>query len=84
MGEPEIFTEGNNKIVDTFRPVQPLLQRKVSLSCPSKYFYGHSHPKANEYGCINHGYGKQKSHKTYYNHISGSNSCLWVEWYRNQ
>ncbi|CAG2204013.1 CA [Mytilus edulis] len=56
----EIFTEGNNKIVDTFRPVQPLLQRKVSLSCPSKYYYGHSHPKANEYGCINHGYGKQK------------------------
>ncbi|XP_063404227.1 carbonic anhydrase 1-like [Mytilus trossulus] len=28
MGEPEVFTEGNNNIQDTFRPVQPLLQRK--------------------------------------------------------
>ncbi|XP_063404226.1 carbonic anhydrase 2-like [Mytilus trossulus] len=36
MGEPEEFTEGNNNIVDTFRPVQPLLQRKVSLSCPRR------------------------------------------------
>ncbi|XP_063404222.1 carbonic anhydrase 4-like [Mytilus trossulus] len=86
MGEPAVFTEGKNNIVDTFRPVQPLLQRKVSLSCPrrGKNYYGHSHRNANEYGCINHGYGKRKSHKKYYNHSSGTNSCLWVDWYRNQ
>ncbi|CAG2249463.1 CA [Mytilus edulis] len=66
MGEPRVFTEGNNNIVDTFRPVQPLLQRKVSLSCPrrGKYYYEQNRRNANEYGCINHGYGKQECHKT--------------------
>ncbi|CAC5386564.1 CA [Mytilus coruscus] len=85
MGEPEIFTEGDNNIVDTFRPVQPLLQRKVSLSCPRrrKYYYEQYRRNANEYGCINHGYGKQKCHDWYSYHSSGSNSCLWVDWYRN-
>ncbi|XP_071135725.1 carbonic anhydrase 1-like [Mytilus edulis] len=86
MGEPRVFTEGNNNIVDTFRPVQPLLQRKVSLSCPrrGKYYYEQNRRNANEYGCINHGYGKQECHKTYYDHSAQSNICLWVDWYRSQ
>ncbi|XP_052087451.1 carbonic anhydrase 1-like [Mytilus californianus] len=86
MGKPEVFTEGDNNIVDTFRPVQPLLQRKVSLSCPRrrKYYYEQYDRNANEYGCINHGYGKQKCHDLYSYHSSGSNSCLWVDWYRKQ
>ncbi|CAC5391681.1 CA4 [Mytilus coruscus] len=78
MGEQEIFTEGDNNLVDTFRPVQPLLQRKVSLSCPCNRnnSRGRNLRKTKEYGCINHGYGDIKSHQTYSHHSSGTDKCL--------
>ncbi|CAC5391692.1 unnamed protein product [Mytilus coruscus] len=82
MGEPEIFTEGDNNIVDNFRPVHPLLQRKVALSCPCsrKNPFGQTRRETEEYGCINHGYGFKRSQQTYSPHSSGSDICQWLEY----
>lgn len=82
MGEPDVFTEGDNYIVDNFRPVQPLLQRKVALSCPcsKRNPFRQNRRETQDYGCINHGYGFKRSHQTYSPYSSGSDICQLFEY----
>ncbi|CAC5395514.1 CA [Mytilus coruscus] len=75
MGAPGMF---EYNIVDTFRPVQPLWQRKVTLSCPRKKKYGNYRRFESGDGCINHGYRKGEIQKTYSQStsISDNSVCL--------
>ncbi|XP_063401941.1 carbonic anhydrase 1-like [Mytilus trossulus] len=82
MGEPDVFTEGDNYIVDNFRPVQPLLQRKVALSCPcsKRNPFRQNLRETQDYGCINHEYGFKRNHQTYSPYSSGSDICQLFEY----
>ncbi|XP_063401802.1 carbonic anhydrase 1-like [Mytilus trossulus] len=80
MGTPRMF---EYNIVDTFRPVQPLWQRKVTRSCPRRKNSENYRRFESNDRCINHGYNRGKSQKKYSQSTSRSDNsvCLWVDFY---